>query len=68
MPAYLLLKHGPQGPQKINPLKSLKIQNPSPIKGIFTPATIRNGFHIKFYVTKKSRTSKSIHEQRIYGR
>ncbi len=37
-----------QGPQWLSYLKSLKIQNPLTIPGIFTPATIKNGSLIKF--------------------
>ncbi len=29
------VKKGPQGPQKLSSLKSMKIQNPQPIAGIF---------------------------------
>ncbi len=32
----------------LNTLKLLKIQNPSLIPGIITPATIRNGFLFEF--------------------
>ncbi len=46
-----------QGPQKLSSLKSLKIKTPPPIPGIFTPATIINGFHIKFYVAYRSTNS-----------
>ncbi len=34
---------------------------------IFTPATIRNGFLIKFLVAKPYRTSNSIHKQQRYA-
>ncbi len=40
----MVSKQGAQGPQKLSSLKSLKIQNPPPIPGVFTPATIINGF------------------------
>ena len=45
---YSTTKQGQQGPHKLSFLKSLKIQNPPPIPGVFTPATIRNGLIIKF--------------------
>ena len=41
-------KQGPQGTQKLSCLKSLKMLNTLPIPSIFTPATISNGFLIKF--------------------
>ncbi len=42
-------EHGRQRPQKLNSLKSLKIQNSlAPKPDIFTPTTIRIGFLIKF--------------------
>ena len=43
------------------------IQNTLPIPGIFTTATIRNGFLIKFLVAKPYRTSKSIHKNGELG-
>ncbi len=45
-----------------NSLRSLKISKKKNDTGyIFTPLTIRNGLHIKFYVVKLLGTSKSIH-------
>ncbi len=39
--------------------KSLEIQKPHPIPGIFTPAVISHGFLLKFYLAKPQRTSKN---------
>ncbi len=47
------LKKGPQGTQNLSSLKSYKIQNPlAPIPDIYTPATFRNSFLIKFQMAK----------------
>ncbi len=40
-------KKGPQEPQNLSTLKSLNIQNPTPILGILTLETVRNDFLIK---------------------
>ena len=37
-------EQGPQGPQMLRFLKTLEIQNPQLIPGIFTPATIINDY------------------------
>ena len=46
------IKQSPQGSQKLGSLNSHNSLNSSPILGIFIRATIRNGFHIRFQVTK----------------
>ncbi len=45
-------KEGPKGPQKLSSVKSLNIQKPPPIPGIFTFATIRNYLPYKIQCSK----------------
>ena len=56
-------KQGPQGPQKLSSLKSLKVQNPPPQPGIFTPETIRNGLSNSRWQTRIEVTNRSTNKR-----
>ncbi len=49
---HIVYQQGLQEPQKLSSLKSLKIQNPPLLSGIFNPATIINVFLIKIQCGK----------------